>query len=193
MNRTPQLNPRLVAITLLAGAVLVALVLATGGGFQTSGSSSSNQPVATQSSSQPTAVASGTVHGIVTASVKRLHGHTYQFRYTVRNTGSDTIAGFQVNSPKANLFLVAGKANWNVYGDGVCANTSTGVLVYWSTTSGSGNEIFPKHSATFTYEVNTTGVTSAHYSLSTGTASPAFGQTQAPKASTMRTSGPCKA
>lgn len=193
MDRTPQLNPRLVAVALLAGLVLVALVLATGGGFQTSGSSAPSQPVATQPTKKGTTVTpGGAVRGAVSVKVRHLGGHAYEFQYTVRNLGSSTIGGFQINGPRANLYHVRGELNWNAYGDGVCSTTRTGVLVYWSTTSGSGNEIMPKRQGTFIYNVNTTGIKPVTYALSSGTASPLFGHTQGPAASSLVATGPCK-
>lgn len=139
----------------------------------------------------PTAApASGSVKGSVSVTVRRLSGHTYQFRYTIRDTGSTPIAGFQINGPRANLFHLVGPG-WHAFGSGVCNGNNPNLLVYWSTNAAAGNQIPPGKSAHFGFEVNTTGQIGATYAISYGTAAAQFGHTQAPAASSLPASGPC--
>lgn len=123
-------------------------------------------------------------------SVQHLSGHTYKFQYTVHDTGSTPIAGFQINGPKANLFHLAGPG-WHPFGSGVCNGNNPNLLVYWSTTTGAANQISPGKTARFSFEVNTTGQIGATYAVSYSTSAAQFGHTQGPAGSTLPTTGPC--
>jgi hypothetical protein len=120
-----------------------------------------------------------------------LKGHTWQFRYVVRNTGTVPIAGFQLTSPRANLFHISGQSNWSYYGSGVCGQKHADILIYWSTATRSTRVIRPKHTAQFAFRVNTTGIRKMLYSLSWDAAAPQFGSIAGPAASSLQTSGPC--
>lgn len=189
MSQNRSTNPRLVAIALLAGLILLALVVATGGGFPGQGTSGPPPPPVAQE--PPTVPAGGQMHGAVTISLHHLGGHTWRFLYVVRNTGSVPIAGFQINAPRSNLFHITGMSGWSYYGSGVCGGNYQGVLIYWSTGPVGPTPIAPKGNAHFGFDVNTTGNVSAEYSLS-WTNFATFGTTRAPAASSLPPSGSCK-
>ena len=187
MSQKRRVNTRLIAIALLAGAILLALVLATGG-LQNSGSSA---PALVPTSAQPTPVFSGEVHGIVTVRSEHLAGQTWRFVYTVRNTGTVPVGGFELSSPPANLFHLTGRSGWSYYGSGVCGGQHPGLLVYWSTGASGRAALAPRQTARFGFSVNTSGVTQAGYALSWGAAHPLFGRINGPAPSSLPTSGPC--
>ena len=183
---------RLVAIALVAGAVLLALVIATGGA-STGPSSSSAPPVPTAAPASPTqAPATGPVKGTVQVQARHLRGSTWQFVYTVRNTGTVPIAGFQLNAPRSNLFNIRGKVDWTFFGGGVCGGPQPTVLIYWSTGAGPSKTIPPKGFGQFSFQVNTSGTGPVGYSLSYGTSTPLFGTVQGPRPSNLKAGGPCR-
>lgn len=185
---------RLIVVALIAAALLLALVIAMGGTTlpsPTSGAITTPPTSAPAPTSAPQTQPAGAVKGTVTATAQHLSGHTWRFRYVVHNTGKVPIAGFEINTATSNLFNIKGPA-WNVFGSGVCKGNNPGLLVYWSTNSGATDHIAPDGTASFSFEVNTTGPTSAGYSLSYGTAAPQFGQTKVPEGSSLPATGPCK-
>lgn len=176
-------NGRTIAIIAVACILLIALVLATSGGLSTS----SPSPAPTTA---PATVAAP-ITGVVSAQVRHLSGHTWEFRYTIRDTGTTPIAGFQINGQTANLFALAAKPAWPVFGAGICKGKYPGVLAYWSTGNGAG-PIQPGKSGHFSFRVNTSGTRSLRYSLSFGPSAPYFGSIEGPKPSSLRASGPCR-
>jgi len=190
MSQNRSGNPRLIAIALLAGLILLALVIATGGGFS-SPASSPPPPPAAPVAQAPTVPAGGHMRGTVTLSVHHLNGRTWRFQYTVRNTGTVPIAGFEINAPRSNLFHITGEGGWGYYGEGVCAGHYPGVLIYWSTGVTGPSLIEPKGTGHFGFDVNMTGSASASYSLS-WTSFAIFGTTPAPTGSSLAASAPCR-
>jgi len=183
---------RLIAVVAIAAGILIAIVIGMG---TVTFSSPNNVPsVTAEPAASPTAAppaAAGSVKGSVTVSVHHLSGHTYRFLYTVRDTGKTPIAGFQINGNQANLFNVKGPG-WNVFGNGICNGSNAGLLVYWSTNSAAPNRINPGKSATFGFDVNTSGTIESTDALSYGTDNPMFSNVQAPKPSSLPAGGPCK-
>src|SRR5947209_2006085 len=95
---------RMVAVALLAGVLLIALVIATGGSVPFGGSSTSPPPPAPVIPA-PGAAATATplppragVKGTLSLSVQHLSGSIRRFRYTIHSLGKVPIAGFQINS-----------------------------------------------------------------------------------------------
>ncbi|MGI8825707.1 MAG: hypothetical protein ACR2JC_08685 [Chloroflexota bacterium] len=177
-------NRRLIAVGLAAAAILIALVLATGGGF-----SGSNSPQ-TSPTSPPAPTSARTaqdVSGVVSVQVRHVTQHGYSFVYIVDNRGRVPIAGFQINGGRANLFHVRGPRAWNAFGAGVCGGRYPNVLVYWSTGS---SPLMPGHSAKFSFLVNTGGVSPLLYSLSQGQ-SVLFGHARGPRPSSLPSLGRC--
>lgn len=176
-------NGRTIAVIVIACVLLLALVFATSGGL-----SSSSTP-----SAQPTSAPAVTVPIKGSVSVRRRHlsGHTWEFSYTVHDTGTSPIAGFQINGQPANLFAVRAKPGWPVFGSGICHGKYPGVLVYWSTGAGPG-PIQPGKTGRFSFKVNTSGSLPLRYSLSFGANPPLFGTTEGPAPSSRRASGPCR-
>jgi hypothetical protein len=127
----------------------------------------------------------------VTVKVDHVSRTTWQFIYSVKNTGTVPIAGFELTDPLANLYHVRGRTGWAYYGGGVCGGNHPGVLIYWSTGANSGYELPPSRTMHFRFAVNTTGTAVLHYSLSWGSAAPQFGTILGPAASSMPTTGPC--
>lgn len=190
MPRKTVVEPRLVAIAIIAVAILVGLELATGGGLTGSASPSSTvQPLAPL----PTATSTpqGMVHGMVSVQSRHTAGHTWHFIYTVRDIGAIPIAGFEVNAPPSNLFHISGPSGWTFYGSGVCNGNHGGVLVYWSTTSAQRGVIAPGHAKQFSFDVNTSGTLPATYSLSWQLAQPSFGAVGGPAGSSLPAPVPC--
>lgn len=191
-NDTISVDPRrLIAAIIIGAAILVAIILGTGTVTFSSPSGVASvtvPPVPTTAAT--TAPAAGAVKGEVRVSVQHLSGTTYHFAYTVRDTGSTPIAGFQINGSRANLFHVK-SPGWNAFGNGICNGKNAGLLVYWSTSSGAANQLNPGKSAQFSFDVNTTGPIKSTYALSYGTATATFGSTQGPAPSSLPTSGPC--
>ena len=188
------ITPRTVAIALVAGAILVALVIASGGGLSTSSSPTpAPAPPATPVPAVSTAppAPGGGLRGTVTVKVDHVSRTTWQFIYGVKNTGTVPIAGFELTDPLANLYHVGGRTDWAYYGGGVCGGNHPGVLIYWSTGGNSGYELPPNRTTHFRFTVNTTGTAVLHYSLSWGSAAPQFGTILGPAASSMPTTGPC--
>lgn len=188
MSGRRRLNTRLIAIVLLAGAVLVAVVIATGG------TNSTSSPGPTSGPATPVAQSTGPVlqiQGAVTVSVRHLAGHTWEFWYRVRNTGRVPLAGFEISSATANLFHIRGRSGWSYYGSGVCGGQHPGVLIYWSTSTASPRIVKPGHRAHFIFDVNTSGPTQVRYSLSWDSAAPQFGTVQGPAGSVLKASGKC--
>jgi hypothetical protein len=186
-------NPRFILSGLLAIAVLVAVVLATGGGIFGSGSSG---PSTSSQGPGPTATAPSSrdvVQGRVSVSVKHLQATLWLFAYTIADTGKTPIGGFQINGPRANVFGATGRPGWAVFGGGVCKGNYPNMLVYWSTGSNIATEIKPGQTVAFHYEVNTTGTIKRLYSLSWDGATAQFGQIDGPAPSSLPPSGPCKA
>ncbi len=191
-NKSLSVDPRrLIAAIIIAAAILIAIIAAMGTVTFSSPNSVASVTVAPATTTPPTTVpASGSVKGSVAVTVRHRSGHTYQFRYTIRDTGSTPIAGFQVNGPKSNLFHLIGPG-WHAFGSGVCNGNNPDLLVYWSTTNGAANQIQPGKSAHFGFDVNTTGQISDTYAISYGTSTAQFGHTQGPAASDLPASGPC--
>lgn len=179
-------NARLIVIALLALALLVLMLWATGGGF-----SAAPAPTPTPAAVTATA-ATAVVQGAVSVRTRHLHGHTWQFSYLIRDTGTVPIAGFQLNGPTAYLFHLYQPHGWNVFGSGVCGHAVKGVLAYWSVNAASPDAIAPGRSTTFRFEANTSGASHDGYSLSWGSASPQFGQIPGPAASSLPRSVPCR-
>jgi hypothetical protein len=128
----------------------------------------------------------------VTVKATHLKGHTWQFRYAVRNTGTDPIAGFQLTSAAANLFRIRTQPGWSYYGSGVCGEKHPGILIYWSTATTSRGVIRPRRIGQFIFQVNTGGLRKMLYALSWDSAAPQFGSVVGPAASTLARSGPCR-
>ena len=183
MNVKRPVNPRLVAMIGLALIVLVALIFA-GGSF---GSSSSDH--GTQNAPPPTPTEH--VQGTVIVRIRHLQGHTWAFRYVVRNTGTVPISGFQLNSPPVHLFHIAVQRSWTYYGSGVCGKGSPSFLIYWSTGTKSDAVIQPNHSAPFSFRANTSGTKKMLFSLSWGSAGPQFASVTGPAPSSLRAGAPC--
>jgi hypothetical protein len=181
-----RINVRLLAIALLAVSILVALVLATGGGFSGQSSSSPTQPPAPQATPPPAIQ----VQGRVRIKVTQLGAHTWQFTYRIQNTGTVPVAGFEIISPRANLFHIRGRPGWTYYGSGVCGERHPGVLIYWSTGT-TDRAIPPRGVAHFSFRVNTTGSARGTYSLSWDSATPLFGRILAPAGSSLPAAGSC--
>jgi hypothetical protein len=185
---------RLIAVAIISVAILLVIVLLTGNQTLSSPAGAPQitaiPPTAAATSAPSTP--SGPVKGSLTVAVKHLKGHTWRFRYTLRATGTTPVGGFQLTGPTAHLFRVTGPAAWSYYGNGACNSTGpTGLLIYWST-NGATAAINPGRSATFGFEVNTSGTVSGSYALSYGTSSPQFGQIRAPAGSNLAITGPCK-
>ena len=194
MTEPLQNKQRLIVVAVLAGAILLALVLASGGGTSLPGSGSSEPTAAVPTAVISTATAApaeNPVQGLVTVSYKHLKGHTWRFLYTVRNTGKTAIAGFQLNGPRANLFHIKG-SGWNYFGSGVCGGNNPGLLIYWSTNSAAPDVIRQGQSRQFGFDVNAGTPVTSVYSLSYGTARPQFGKVQAPSGSSLNASGSCR-
>jgi hypothetical protein len=169
--------------------MLAALIVATGGGFSSSGGSA--PATASPAAAQPTATSGSQIQGEVAVSAHHLQGDVWQFVYTVRNTGSEPIAGLQINAPRSNLYRVVRRPEWTDFGSGVCGGKYPGLLIYWSTGTTSTTTIAPHHAARFGFLVNTSGTMPVSYSLSWDSARPQFGTTTGPKASSLRASGAC--
>jgi hypothetical protein len=183
-------SARWIVIPLLAGAVLIALFLATGGGGQSSSSSApALTPMAapTKLPARPT----GQIRALVSVRVRHVAAHTWSFNYRIQNTGRLPVAGFELNGPQSNLFHIRGRAGWAFYGSGVCKQQHPGVLIYWSVDATSRRRIPPKHIAHFKFTVNTTGTAPLRYSVSWGPATPLFGEIGGPATNSMPTTGPC--
>ncbi|HZU12426.1 MAG TPA: hypothetical protein VFB58_06270 [Chloroflexota bacterium] len=179
---------RLIVVALIAAAVLFGLVIAMGGVTITSPSSIAVVTVLpTPKTAPPTTQPTGQVKGRVTLSVQRLAAGTWRFRYTVHDTGTLPIAGFQVNGPTANLYHIV-NPGWIFFGSGVCGQKHPGLLIYWSTNS---TPIEPGKAATFGFDVKTRGTIHAIYSVSYGTSAPEFGSTRGPAASSIPAAGSC--
>jgi hypothetical protein len=195
-NEPLSVDPRrLVAAIIIGAAILIAIIAGMGTVTFSSPGSVASVTVApattAPTTTAPTAApATGNVKGSVAVVVRHLSGHTYQFRYTVRDTGRTPIGGFQINGPKSNLYHLV-DPGWHAFGAGVCNGHDPNLLVYWSTSQDAANLIRPGKSARFGYDVNTSGQTAATYAISYGTAAAQFGRTQAPAASTLPASGPC--
>lgn len=194
MNESLNRNRRLLASLIIPAAILIGLLLATGQSLFGGGSSQPPPPPTVHiPAAAPTAtVATGAVQGVVTVDVRRLGGNTYRFMYTVHDIGTTPIAGFQVNGAAANLYAIAGPRGWTPFGSGVCGGRYPGVLIYWSTGSGSASVIRPRQTVRFAFSVNTAGASSHVYSLSFGQATPQFGMVQAPRPSTLPAPGSCQ-
>jgi hypothetical protein len=172
---------RTAVIAVLACAILVAIVVATGGNLQG------------PSAPTPTPLANQTgVKGTVSVRAAKLHDTKWTFRYTVENTGSTPIAGFQINGPTANLYDIHSGTGWIPFGSGVCHGNFPGILIYWSIGPGHTATIPSGGSSTFTFRANTRGIVPAGYSLSYGSSRPYFGTVDTPHASTLPASGPCR-
>jgi hypothetical protein len=183
---------RLIAAIIIAAAILFAVIIGMGTVTFSSPGSVGSVTVPPQTAIAPTAAPpQGSVQGTVSVSVQRLSGHTFRFRYTVRDTGRTPIAGFQLNGAKANLFHLV-DPGWNPFGSGVCNGNNGTLLIYWSTSTGAANQIAPGHSAHFGFDVNTTGQSSATYAVSYAKAAAQFGSTKGPAGSSLPASGPCK-
>lgn len=189
-------NRRLLVSAVLPAVLLIGLVLASGG--NPFGGGDNGPPTAAPSvNATPAAIATttspvtGVVKGSVTVSVHKVKADTYVFTYTVHDTGSTPIAGFQLNGQSANLFALGGPAAWSRFGSGVCGGKYPGVLIYWSTNSASHSVMQAGSRATFRYKVRTTGETAATYSLSYGNARPQFGIVRIPAPSTRPVPGVC--
>jgi hypothetical protein len=183
-----RVNPRLAVIIAFAGLILVGLFFATGGNSSSSvntGSAPAGAPVPASATSH--------VQGDLSVAVTQLGGNAWRFIYTIKNTGDVPIAGLQINAPRSNLYQIVAAPTWAAYGSGVCGGKIPGVLIYWSTGAKGGELIHPKGSAQFGFTVNTAGATTSSYSLSYGTATPAFGTTQVPSASSLPAKGRCRA
>ncbi len=177
-------NPRLLTTILLALAVLIAIILATGGSsFFGNGAPSIG--------ATPT-VPPERVTGIVSAQVRHLSGHLWQFTYTVHNQGRTPIAGFQLNGMRANLFALIGPHSWSVFGNGVCGGKYPHLLVYWSTASQSPSVLHAGSTTQFGYRVNTTGTQQISYSLSWSHLPASFGSVPGPVHSSLPASRPCR-
>lgn len=176
-------NGRTIAVIVIACVLLLALVLATSGGL-----SSSSTP-----SSPPTSPPAATVSvkGDVTARVKRISRHAWEYRYTVHDTGASPIAGFQINGQAANLYAVSASPRWPVFGSGICHGKYPGVLVYWSTGAGAG-PIQPGKTGHFSFRVDTSGSRALRYSLSFGANAPFFGTAEGPAPSSLPARGACR-
>jgi hypothetical protein len=181
MIQALQPHKRLIAILFLALAIVLAVYVAS-----TSTGSSSPSTGAIPTRSSPVSI-----RGLVSVKVKHLRKHIWRFAYTIRNTGTAPIDGFQINALRSNLFHVTNRFGWGLYGSGICRGNHDGVLVYWSTSTSGTDAVLPKRSAKFAFSVNTRSVKQAGYSLSGGSAAPIFGKVAAPARSSMPTTGPC--
>lgn len=175
-------NPRRILSLLLPIALLVILIFTTG--VFNSGSPSSPPSDAGTTITQHVAVK-------VKATSKHLHGKLWRFVYAVKNIGQTPVAGFQLNGSASNLFNISGRRTWAVYGTGVCHGGPAQLLIYWSTGTSSSTVLSPGASATFGFEVNTSGSTSLSYTASWGDADYAAGNVQGPAPSSLPASGPC--
>lgn len=187
-------NRRLIAAALLAVALLLGLIVSTGGGipgFSSSNTSPANAPPVNDATTPAATPVSGHVNGDVTVKATHLGGTVWRFLYTIHNRGNTPIAGFQINGPTANLYHRVSRQGWSSFGSGVCGRRLPGMLIYWSTTTSSPTVIAPKQSSRFGFTVNTSGVVPVGYSLSWSSAAPEFGNTRGPAASTLPTSGSC--
>ena len=187
-------NRRLMAAALLAVALLLGLIVGTGGGIPGFGSSNTspvNAPPVNGATTPAAAPVSGHVNSDVTVKATHLGGTVWRFLYTIHNRGSTPIAGFQINGPTANVFHRVSRQGWSSFGSGVCGRRLPGILIYWSTTTSSQTVIPPKQSGQFGFTVNTSAVAPVGYSLSWGSAAPEFGNTRGPAASTLPASGSC--
>ncbi len=187
-------NRRLIAAALLAVALLLGLIVSTGGGipgFSSSNTSPANAPPVNDATTPAATPVSGHVNGDVTVKATHLGGTVWRFLYTIHNRGNTPIAGFQINGPTANLYHRVSRQGWSSFGSGVCGRRLPGMLIYWSTTTSSPTVIAPKQSSQFGFTVNTSGVVPVGYSLSWSSAAPEFGNTRGPAASTLPTSGSC--
>jgi hypothetical protein len=186
-------NPKMVVSALSPLVLLVALVIATGGGNIFGGSSPSAPQGPAQTISPTSAPSRLAVRGTVMVASRHIKGHLWRFTYTVQNLGKTPIAGFQINGPRTNLFVVTGRKGWAIFGAGVCSGRFPNMLVYWSTGPGSPTEIKPGETATFAFDANTTGTEKRLYSLSWSQATAQFAQITGPAQSDLPASGRCKA
>jgi hypothetical protein len=184
MNARRRINLRLLIPVALVVLGLIAVALAA------RGSSSFSSGNGTPGTVPPTPA--GQVHGKVTGAVKRLNGHTWEFRYVVHNTGKVPISGFQLNSGRSNLFRISAQPSWPYYGSGVCGTSSASFLIYWSTGTKSGMELGPNQTARFGFQVNTAGTKLALYALSWGSAAPQFAHIAAPAPSSLPANVACR-
>ena len=194
MSKPAANNRRLIAAALLAVALLLGLIVSTGGGipgFGSSNTSPANPPPVNDATTPAVAPVSGHVNGDVTVKAAHLGGAVWRFLYTIHNRGNTPLAGFQINGPTANLYHRVGRQGWSSFGSGVCGRRLPGILIYWSTTTSSPTVIAPKQSGQFGFTVNTSGIAPVGYSLSWGSVAPEFGNTRGPAASTFPTSGSC--
>lgn len=176
-------NARTIAVIVIACLLLLALVLATSGGL--SGSSTPTSGPA----SPPTV--SIPIKGSVTTRVRRISRHVWEYRYTIHDTGTSPIGGFQINGQTANLYAVSASPRWPAFGSGICHGKYPGVLVYWSTGAGAG-PIQPGNSGHFSFKADTSGSRHLRYSLSFAANAPFFGTTEGPAPSSLRARGPCR-
>ncbi len=182
MIRNDATSRRTIGVILVACLLLLGLVLATSNGL--SNSAPSGAPTSPPAATPP-------LKGAVSAQVHHVSGHIWVFRYTVRNTGTSPIGGFQLNGQAANLYHVRERPSWPVFGNGICGGKYPGVLVYWSTGGGSG-PIAPGKAGHFSFKVNTTGSVPLRYSLSFGASAPLFGTVAGPVPSKLPTNGTCR-
>ena len=198
MSQGAQGRSHTITVVLLAAAVLVALVITTGVGFP-GFSAGTSSPTGVLPSVAPVASAGATatgpppprVHGLVTVKTQHLGDRTWRFTYTVRNTGTTPIAGFQLNGPRSNLSHIQGRPGWRSFGSGVCGGRYPGFLIYWSTGKTSRTLLPPHRTARFAFTVRTTGTRPLTYSLSWSSAQPSFGQIAGPAASSLPAAGRC--
>ena len=187
-------NPKMVVSALSPLVLLVALVIATGGGNIFGGSSSNPPQVQGPGTIQPTPVpARESVQGSVTAAAAHIKGRLWRFTYNIHNTGRTPIAGFQINGPRTNLSVITGRKGWAIFGAGVCGGRFPNMLVYWSTGPGSPTEIKAGETVTFSFDAATTGTARRLYSLSWSQAAAQFAQVTGPAESNLPAPGRCKA
>ncbi|MDQ2743571.1 MAG: hypothetical protein M3Z66_14940 [Chloroflexota bacterium] len=178
-------NPsRTIVIAVLAVALLFLVVVATDNGSGTLPSPPSTL--------QPAPVPTEAVAGLVSTRIHHLSHATWEYQYLVHNTGTTTIAGFQINGRRANLFDLAERPHWLPFGSGVCGGSPSGILIYWSIGPGSASIIPPGATGHFSFRVNTSGTVSLLYALSSGQFHPQFGTVSGPAPSLLPAMGPCR-
>jgi hypothetical protein len=176
-------NGRTIAVIVIACVLLLALVLATNGGLSGSATPTS-QPTPPPAVTVP-------VKGNVTTRVHHISRHVWEYRYTIRDSGTSAIGGFQINGRRANLYAVSASPRWPVFGSGICHGKYPGVLVYWSTGGGAG-PIEPGKTGHFSFRVETSGSRRLRYSLSFGSDAPFFGTVEGPAPSSRPARGSCR-
>ena len=169
-------------------AVVLALLVLAGILWATGGTRSDSLPAPTPTPTPPPTPTPAALEGQVATTVTHLSGSTWRFRYVIRDTGDTPIGGFQISGNAANLFHVVTPTGW-AYTGSYCGQHLAGILIYWSTST--PHVITAGRTATFGFDVNTSGTRLLHYSMAYGNDTPQFATIRGPAGSDLKASGRC--